>query len=290
MADLGRFAVLAALVLAVYALFAAVLGGVTRRWQLVTSGVRALVAAAGMEALAAAMLVGALVGRDYSFAYVASHVSDSQALLYDITSFWGGMEGSMLLWAMILSAYSLLAVRSISRHRPRLLPGVVATCAGVATFFLFMLAGTTSPFVTSPFPPADGQGMNPLLLNTWMAIHPPTLYLGFVGLTVPFAIVFASLATRPVDEVGVLLARPWMLWAWYCLSMGLLFGAKWSYVVLGWGGYWAWDPVENAALMPWLVSTAFLHSVMIQERRGISSSGRPCSWCSPSGCRSSAPS
>ena len=269
MADLGRFAVLAALVLAVYALIAAALGGVTRRWQLVTSGVRALVAVAVMEALAAGMLVSALAGRDYRFAYVASHVSNSQGLLYDITSFWGGMEGSMLLWAMILSGYSLLAVRSISRQRPALLPGVVATCAGVAAFFLFMLAGTTSPFVTSPFPPADGQGMNPLLLNTWMAIHPPTLYLGFVGLTVPFAIVLASLAARSVDEAGVLLARPWMLWAWYCLSMGLMFGAKWSYVVLGWGGYWAWDPVENAALMPWLVSTAFLHSVMIQERRGM---------------------
>jgi cytochrome c-type biogenesis protein CcmF len=267
-AELGSFGVLAALVLAVYALVAAGLGALTRRPRLIASGTRALVAVAAMEALAAGMLVGALAERNYAFAYVATHVSDSQGLLYNVASFWGGMEGSMLLWALILSGYSLLAVRSISRLRPELLPGVVAVCAGVAAFFLFMLAGVTSPFAIMPFPPGDGQGMNPLLLNPWMAIHPPTLYLGFVGLTVPFAIIFASLITGAVDE-GVRLARPWMLWAWYCLSMGLMFGAKWSYVVLGWGGYWAWDPVENAALMPWLVSTAFLHSVMIHERRGM---------------------
>ncbi|HKV45539.1 MAG TPA: cytochrome c-type biogenesis CcmF C-terminal domain-containing protein [bacterium] len=269
MADLGRFSLLAAFVLALYAVAAAALGGRARRPEIVQSAVRALWVVAALEVVAAGVLALALARRDYTFAYVISHVSNAQALVYDLTSFWGGMEGSLLLWALILSAYTALAVRAVASDHPRLLPGVTGVCAGVAVFFLFMLTSVTSPFVTTPFPPADGRGMNPLLLNPWMAIHPPTLYLGFVGLTVPFAIVIASLLDGAADEGGVLLARRWMMWAWYCLSMGLMFGAKWSYVVLGWGGYWAWDPVENAALMPWLVATAFLHSVMIQERRGM---------------------
>jgi cytochrome c-type biogenesis protein CcmF len=268
-ADLGRFGLSSALVLAIYAVAAAWLGARPRRPELVASAVRAVWMIAALEVLAAVMLAGALLARDYSFAYVTSHVSNAQAVVYDLTSFWGGMEGSLLLWALILSGYSLAVVRGLGRDRPRLLPGVVGVCATVSAFFLFMLVAVASPFVTVPFPPADGRGMNPLLLNPWMAIHPPTLYLGFVGLTVPFAIVVAALADGAIEEAGVLLARRWMLWAWYCLSMGLMFGAKWSYVVLGWGGYWAWDPVENAALMPWLVATAFLHSVMIQERRAM---------------------
>ncbi len=269
MADLGRFALLAALVLTLYALAAGILGGRARRMEVVASATRAMGAAAGLEVVAAAVLLVALGTRDYTFLYVSAHVSDAQPLLYDLTSFWGGMEGSLLLWALILSAYTLGALRYVARVRPHLAPGVIAVCAVVSAFFLGMLTGVVSPFQTTPFPPADGRGMNPLLLNPWMAIHPPTLYLGFVGLTVPFAIVLSALAAGPGEDSGILLARRWMLWAWYCLSMGLMFGAKWSYVVLGWGGYWAWDPVENAALMPWLVATAFIHSVMIQERRAM---------------------
>ncbi len=266
-ADLGRFALLAALVLAVYTLVAATLGGWRRRPEIVRSAGRALGAVAVLEVVAAAVLWVALGTRDYSFLYVISHVSNAQPQLYNLTSFWGGMEGSLLLWALVLSGYTLLAVGTLERAHPRLVPGVAAVCGGVSAFFLVMLTAVASPFVTTPFPPADGRGMNPLLLNPWMAIHPPTLYLGYVGLTIPFAIVLSSLAVGPSGDAGILVARRWMVWAWYCLSMGLMFGAKWSYVVLGWGGYWAWDPVENAALMPWLVATAFIHSVMIQERR-----------------------
>ena len=267
MASLGRFALLGALVLVFYAVGAAVLGARARRAEVVASAVRALGGSAALLVAAALILLVALGTRDYSFQYVAAHVNDAQPLVYDLTAFWGGMEGSLLLWAIVLAGYTLLAVRAVGRTQPALVPGVVAVLGGVAAFFLLMLTTVTSPFATVPFPPADGAGMNPLLLNPWMAIHPPTLYLGYVGLTVPFAIVIASLVSGHAPDGGVLLARRWMVWAWYCLSMGLWFGAKWSYVVLGWGGYWAWDPVENAALMPWLVATAFIHSVMIQERR-----------------------
>ncbi len=269
MADLGRFSLLGALVLACYALVTSAVGIRTRRPDLVASARRAVSMVALLEVLAACVLMGALFRRDYTFAYVASHVRDTQPVWYNLTSFWGGMEGSLLLWALILSGYSLAALRGVSQERPRLVPGVAAVCSAVSAFFLFMVTTVASPFATLPFPPADGRGMNPLLLNPWMAIHPPTLYLGFVGMTVPFAVVMAALADGGVEEAGVLLARRWMLWAWYCLSMGRVCGAKWSYVVLGWGGYWAWDPVENAAFMPWLVSTAFLHSVMVQERRAV---------------------
>ena len=267
MADLGRFSLLGALVLACYAPIAALVGTRLRRPDLVATARRAVSMVALLEVIAAGVLVGALLRRDYTFAYVAGHVRDAQAGWYNLTSFWGGMEGSLLLWALILSGYTLAVLRSVAQGRPRLVPGVVTVCSAVSAFFLFMVTAVASPFATLPFPPADGRGMNPLLLNPWMAIHPPTLYLGFVGMTAPFALVLAALADGTVEDGGVLLARRWMLWAWYCLSMGLVFGAKWSYVVLGWGGYWAWDPVENAALMPWLVSTAFLHSVMVQERR-----------------------
>jgi len=266
-ASVGRFALLGALVLVLYAIAAALAGARLRRGEIVASAGRALAVSAGLLAAAAIVLLVALGTRDYTFQYVAGHVDDAQPFIYDLTAFWGGMEGSLLLWALVLSGYSLLAVRAVRRAQPALVPGVIVVLAGVSAFFLGLLTTVASPFVTVPFAPADGSGMNPLLLNPWMAIHPPTLYLGYVGLTVPFAIVMAGLAYGRAADSGVLLARRWMLWAWYCLTMGLWFGAKWSYVVLGWGGYWAWDPVENAALMPWLVATAFIHSVMIQERR-----------------------
>jgi cytochrome c-type biogenesis protein CcmF len=267
-ASLGRFALFGALVLVCYAIAAAVAGARTRRPEIVASALRALRGSGALVAAAAVVLFAALGARDYTFQYVAAHVTDAQPFVYDLTAFWGGMEGSLLLWTLVLAGYTLLALRAVARAQPDLLPGVIVVLASVAGFFLLLLTAVASPFATVPFPPADGRGMNPLLLNPWMAIHPPTLYLGYVGLTVPFAIVVAALASRsPAADGGVLLARRWMMWAWYCLSMGLWFGAKWSYVVLGWGGYWAWDPVENAALMPWLVATAFIHSVMIQERR-----------------------
>jgi cytochrome c-type biogenesis protein CcmF len=266
-ASVGRFVLLGALVLVLYAVAAAVLGARARRSDLVASAVRALGGSAALLAVAAVVLFVALATRDYTFQYVAAHVDNAQPLVYDLAAFWGGMEGSLLLWALVLAGYTLVAVRAVGRAQPALVPGVVVVLAGVSAFFLVLLTAVASPFTTVPFPAADGAGMNPLLLNPWMAIHPPTLYLGYVGLTVPFALVVAALASGRAADGGVLLARRWMVWAWYCLSMGLWFGAKWSYVVLGWGGYWAWDPVENAALMPWLVATAFIHSVMIQERR-----------------------
>src|SRR5438445_8251869 len=185
MADLGRFGLLGALALAVYAVAAAALGGRAQGWEIVRRGVRALWGVAALEALAGGGLVAALLRRDYSFAYVVGHTRDAQALLYTVTAFWGGMEGSLLLWALVLSAYSLTALRFVARVGPRLLAGVAGVCAGVAVFFLFLLASVASPFVSVPFPPQDGRGMNPRLPNPWMAIPPPALCPRCVWLTVP---------------------------------------------------------------------------------------------------------
>ncbi|HET8678514.1 MAG TPA: cytochrome c-type biogenesis CcmF C-terminal domain-containing protein, partial [bacterium] len=184
------------------------------------------------------------------------------------TAFWGGHDGALLLWALILAGYMTIGVRSL-RAYPEFQGPATAALFVIAAFFSILLATASNPFTPLTPPPPDGQGLNPLLRNPWMAAHPPTLYLGFVGMSMPFAIAVAALITGKIDDTWVVLARRWVLVGFTFLSLGLLFGAKWSYVVLGWGGYWAWDPVENAAFMPWLTATAFLHSIQIQERRGM---------------------
>jgi cytochrome c-type biogenesis protein CcmF len=266
--ELGRFAILAAVVTAAYGLAATVAGMRRRHGGLLEAGRRAAVAWALLVALAAAALWTALVQRDFSVRFVAAVSETTQPLFYTLTAFWGGHDGALLLWALILAGYLVAGVRALRAHPALQAPATVVLLA-VALFFSAMLAWASNPFARLVPPPPDGQGLNPLLRNPWMAAHPPMLYLGFVGMTVPFAMAVAALVTGRVDETWVVLARRWVLVAWIFLSLGLLFGAKWSYVVLGWGGYWAWDPVENAALMPWLVATAFLHSIQVQERRGL---------------------
>ncbi|MDR7556609.1 MAG: heme lyase CcmF/NrfE family subunit [Armatimonadota bacterium] len=266
--EIGRFAVLAAVVTAAYGILVTVLGIRRRHEGLLEAGRRAAVAWALLVALAAAALWTALVQRDFSVRFVAVASESTQPLFYTITAFWGGHDGALLLWALVLAGYLVAGVRALRAHPALQAPATVVLLA-VALFFSGMLAWASDPFARLVPPPPDGQGLNPLLRNPWMAAHPPTLYLGFVGMTVPFAIVVAALVTGRLDDTWVVLARRWVLVGWIFLSLGLLFGAKWSYVVLGWGGYWAWDPVENAALMPWLVATAFLHSIQVQERRGL---------------------
>ncbi|HEV8353419.1 MAG TPA: heme lyase CcmF/NrfE family subunit [bacterium] len=267
-APLGEFALLAALAVSLFGIMAGVIGVRRRAAPLIESSRRAIVAWAALVGLAALALEVALLTRQFQITYVAQVSSRDLPVLYTIAAFWGGHAGSLLLWALILGIYGIAAQRSL-RSAPELAPVVAIVLLAVMAFFTALLVATSDPFAQAAVPPPDGRGLNPLLKNPWMAIHPPALYFGFVGMTVPFALGIAALVTRRLDQTWTVLARRWVLGAWLALTLGLLFGAKWSYVVLGWGGYWAWDPVENAALMPWLAATAFLHSIQVQERRGL---------------------
>src|SRR5881392_1657407 len=268
MADLGRAALVTSLLLLVYALVAGSFAAWRGRRRLAESAQNALLAAFGATAVAAVVLLSALARHDFSFTYVAQHTSRELPLGYTLTAFWGGQEGSLLLWLLVLSGYSVAAVLTARRAGREVLAWVVPTLGLVGTFFALLLVFVASPFATQ-VAPADGAGLNPSLQNPYMAVHPPMLYLGYVGLTVPFAFAMGALLARRTDERWIVATRRWTLAAWAFLGVGQLLGAHWAYVEIGWGGYYAWDPVENAALMPWLAATAYLHSVMIQEKRGM---------------------
>jgi cytochrome c-type biogenesis protein CcmF len=268
MPDLGRAALVVALALLVYALTAGSYAAWKGRRRLAVSAQNALVAAFGASIAASAVLLAALARHDFSFQYVADHTSRELPLGYTLTAFWGGQEGSLLLWLLVLTGYSATAVL-LNRHAGReVIAWVVPVLGLVGTFFAVVLVFVSSPFATQQAA-ADGAGLNPSLQNPYMAIHPPLLYLGYVGLTIPFAFAMGALLARRTDERWIVATRRWTLAAWTFLGIGQLLGAHWAYVEIGWGGYYAWDPVENAALMPWLAATAFLHSVMIQEKRGM---------------------
>src|SRR5207248_698851 len=268
MADLGRAALVTALGLLAYATVAGTFAAWKRRRRLAASAQNALLAAFGAAVAASAVLLIALARHDFSFTYVSQHTSKALPLGYTLTAFWGGQEGSLLLWLLVLCAYAAAAVLTTRRAARDLLAWTVPVLAFVGTFFAFMLVFVSSPFATQ-HAPADGAGLTPSLQNPYMAIHPPMLYLGYVGLTIPFAFAMGALLSRRTDERWIVATRRWTLAAWTFLGVGRLLGAHWAYVEIGWGGYYAWDPVENAALMPWLAATAFLHSVMIQEKRGM---------------------
>jgi cytochrome c-type biogenesis protein CcmF len=268
MPELGRAALATALLLLVYAAVGGAYAALRRRRRLAASAQNALFAAFGASAVGAAVLLVALARHDFSFRYVADHTSRELPLGYTLTAFWGGQEGSLLLWLLVLCGYGAAAVWTTRRIARDLLAWTVPVIGAIGTFFAFMLVFVASPFATQAAP-ADGAGLNPSLQNPYMAIHPPMLYLGYVGLTVPFAFAMGALLSRRTDERWIVATRRWTLAAWAFLGVGQLLGAHWAYVEIGWGGYYAWDPVENAALMPWLAATAFLHSVMIQEKRGM---------------------
>jgi cytochrome c-type biogenesis protein CcmF len=268
MPDLGRAALVTSFLLLVYALAAGSFAAWKGRRRLAESAQNALIGAFGATAVASAVLLSALARHDFSFQYVAEHTSRELPLGYTLTAFWGGQEGSLLLWLLVLGGYSVTAVLTARRAGREVLAWVVPTLGLVGTFFALLLVFVSSPFATQAAA-ADGAGLNPSLQNPYMAIHPPMLYLGYVGLTVPFAFAMGALLARRSDERWIVATRRWTLAAWAFLGAGQLLGAHWAYVEIGWGGYYAWDPVENAALMPWLAATAFLHSVMIQEKRGM---------------------
>jgi cytochrome c-type biogenesis protein CcmF len=266
--ELGRAALVICLGLSAYATIAGIYAARRGRRRLAASAQNALVAAFGATAVAAGVLLAALVRRDFSFTYVYEHTSRALPDRYAVSAFWGGQEGSLLLWLLVLTGFAAAAVFLNRRGAPELLAWVTPVLALVVGFFSFLLVAVASPFATQAAA-ADGLGLNPSLQNPYMMIHPPFLYLGFVGLTVPFAFAIGALLARRADELWIVSTRRWTLAAWTFLGFGQLLGAHWAYVEVGWGGFYAWDPVENAALMPWLAATAFLHSVMIQEKRGM---------------------
>ncbi|HEY7731545.1 MAG TPA: heme lyase CcmF/NrfE family subunit [Gaiellaceae bacterium] len=268
MPELGRAALVVTLGLCLYALVAGSAAAALRRRRLADSARNALIASFGTTLIAAVVLLVALVRHDFSVTYVADVTSRSLPTGYTISAFWGGQEGSLLLWLLVLTGYAALVVWLNRRRAPDLVAWVVPVLAGIAVFFSWLVVAVASPFATQP-PPADGLGLNPSLQNPYMMAHPPVLYLGYVGLAVPFAFAMGALLARRTDERWIVATRRWTLLAWAALGIGQLLGAHWAYEEVGWGGYYAWDPVENAALMPWLAATAFLHSVMIQEKRGM---------------------
>ena len=270
MASLGSFILLTTFVVCAYAVAACVAGARRRSGRLVESGVGAFYLVTALMTVASAIIVHAFVIGDYSIKYVQRYSDSAQPLFYKVTSYWGGLDGSIMFWVFLLSIFGTSAVY-INRERHReLIPYVVAVISVVQMFFLFLMVVHKNPFATFLMDvPTDGRGLSPLLQNPYMVIHPPSLYIGFVGMTIPFAFGMAALITGHLDDSWLRAVRRWTMMSWIFLSFGLTLGMIWAYEELGWGGYWGWDPVENAGLLPWFTATAFLHSVMVQERRSM---------------------
>src|SRR5215208_6239998 len=268
MPGLGSAALVVAFGLVVYAAVAGGYAAYRGRRRLLESATNALFASFASVLLAAFVLLAALARHDFSFSYVASHTSAELPLGYTLASFWSGQEGSLLLWLLVLTGIGSAAVALNRRLIRSVLPWTVPILGAIASFFALLLVFVASPFATQ-VAPADGVGMNPSLQNPYMLAHPPLLYLGYVGLTIPFAFAMGALASGRADERWIVATRRWTLASWTFLGFAILLGAKWAYEEVGWGGWYAWDPVENAALMPWLVATAYLHSVMVQEKKNM---------------------
>jgi len=264
----GQLLLATALVLAVAAAVAGTLGGVRRDPRLVTGARRAMFALAGVLGAAFVLAEIAFVRSDFSVSLVARYSSLDTPTFYKFTAIWSSQAGSLLLWVTMLAIYSALVLRAVRGRLTAATPYAIAVLASVAVFFLSLLVFVENPFAALAAAPADGNGLNPLLRNEMMALHPPLLYAGYVGFSIPFAFAIGALITRETGAEWIRATRRSAMLAWTFLAAGLLLGSYWGYSELGWGGYWGWDPVENAALMPWLTGTAFIHSVMVQERRG----------------------
>ncbi len=274
MENIGALAVLLAFCVALYAIVSSVVGKLRRKPFLVLSGERAAYSVFALLTIASGILVYAFLTSDFHYSYVAEHSNRSMAPVYKFAAWWGGQEGSLLFWSWLLSGYGAVVVFTNRRRHREFMPYVVAILSTVQLFFLLLNAFVVSPFqvlaegkiVTTV---VDGKGLNPLLQYPAMAIHPPMLYLGYVGFAVPFAFAMASLISRAKGDSWIHTTRRWTIVTWLFQGIGIVLGSAWAYHVLGWGGHWAWDPVENASLLPWLGGTAFLHSVMMQEKKGM---------------------
>jgi cytochrome c-type biogenesis protein CcmF len=293
LAEIGLSALFLAFLASVYASFASILGEVRHSEGMVVSGRNAALVSFPLLLVATLTLLIALITEDYQIGYVLSVSSPTTPVFYRITALWGSQKGSLLFWNLLMSLFSFGAILLNWKSDRRLMPYAIAVMMATLAFFTAINIFIESPFTrlwvdaqtggiieanlipaNTVSPPVDwlrenAQGLNPLLRHFGMIIHPPMLYLGFVGFVVPFAFAMAALASGDLSSNWIKATRRWTLVAWLFLSLGLILGGRWAYDVLGWGGYWGWDPVENAAFLPWLVGTAFLHSVMIQEKRGM---------------------
>jgi cytochrome c-type biogenesis protein CcmF len=287
-ANIGYFALLLAFVGSLYGAAAAAYGALRRRPAFVESARHAMLLTWPLVTVAAISIITLLVTEQYQVEYVAAVTSRAMPTYLKVTALWGGQPGSLVFWSWLMAAFATAAsLRRWDRDR-ELLPWVVVVTMITLAFFLMLILFFENPFArlwqtvdgqqisamfapagTLPLIPVDGNGLNPLLRHPGMVIHPPMLYLGFVSFVIPFAFAIAALVTGRTDDRWIRVTRRWTLVAWLFLSLGLILGGRWAYDVLGWGGYWGWDPVEIAAFMPWLTGTAFLHSVMVQEKRGM---------------------
>jgi cytochrome c-type biogenesis protein CcmF len=270
MNSMGSSALLVAFLVSLYGTGAALGGALSGRRKLIKSSELAVYLNLGFLTAASAALLKAFLVRDFSLLYVFQYSNRSLSDAYAATAFWAGQEGSLLLWEWLLALGAALVLYQGRGRLRQLMPWAIFILMLNSSFFLFLLNFVSHPF--APFPgatPSDGYGLNPLLQNPGMVIHPPTLFIGYVGLTIPYAFALAALLAGRSDSEWITRMRTWTVVSWFFLGVGILLGAEWAYVELGWGGYWAWDPVENASLMPWLTATAFMHSIMMQQRRGM---------------------
>jgi cytochrome c-type biogenesis protein CcmF len=266
---LGQFALWSALLLGLWGAAIAFFGRWQDRPDLAASVTRSVYAVLACLVVASLSLWKGLISHDFNIEYVAAYTSRNLPPYYLFSAFWAGQKGSLLFWAVVLSIFASLAQLLTPRRYADLMPYVAGVTSTVVAFFVSVMLFGSNPFERLAFTPADGRGLNPQLQNVGMVIHPPMLYLGYISITIPFAFAVAALLSRRLDTGWIHAIRKWTLVSWLFLSIGITLGMWWAYVELGWGGYWAWDPVENASFLPWLTMTAFLHSVMIQEKRGM---------------------
>jgi cytochrome c-type biogenesis protein CcmF len=257
------------LALAIYSLLIITLGISTKNQKLINSGKGGVIAILVCASMAMLSLFYLLATSQFQYEYVSDYTSSELPIIYKLTALWAGNSGSLLLWTFFLVLYTVMIAFSRKMKGNPMVPYISAILLGNIVFFFLVLGFVAKPFVLLDQVPIEGHGLNPMLQNPGMIIHPVTLYLGYVGLAIPFAFAMAALILKNVDDFWIKMTRRWTIIAWLFLSLGNIFGGQWAYTELGWGGYWAWDPVENASFMPWLTATAFLHSVMIQERKNM---------------------
>ena len=270
MTQLGEYALWIALPISIVGAVLAFWGGAKRRGDLVLASELSVYTVFFLLILTSIGIVVAFLTDRFDYWYVANYSNRELDTYFKVSGLWAGQRGSLVFWVLLLSLFSVVATYSNRFKNREFMPNVVGVLLSITGFFLVVLLfADVNPFEKMPFAPADGRGLNPQLQNYWMTIHPPTLYLGFTAFTVPFAFAVSALLNGRLDTRWIVITRRWILLSWFFLANGIIFGMRWAYEELGWGGFWFWDPVENASLLPWLTATAFLHSIQIQENRGM---------------------